>query len=449
MPDNASSFEEGFLSALVKLIPASVSSLAVALSGGADSTALALLARHWRDAVPGRRLLALTVDHGLRAESLEEAKQVAKQCKTFDIPHRIISWEQTSQEPLSNLHHQAREARYHLMGEVCVEENISYLLTGHHLDDQAETVLLRLFRGSGVDGLAAMAEKALYPVELVGGKVELIRPLLSFPKEMLVEYLRYQKVEWIEDPSNHHPRFARTQIRALLESLGEERALTVNRLSDTAMRMARVKSYLETQTDAAMAGCVRWHEEGYASLNRVAFSTLHEEIGLRVLSHVLCTLGGHSYRLRMEKLDRAYQYLLESENGQAITLAGCVLLPSQKKGEKGRVLILRELEAISGSVPIIPGHQVQWDNRFLCEIRPPLEARITQIQALGKEGYERLLQAKAVDTHTILLPKRLIYTLPALVSLETVLAVPHIGYYAQGISRDMIHIRRAIPSLLN
>ena len=170
--------------------------VAVAVSGGADSMALLLLAKDW---APG--VAALTVDHGLRAGSTAEAAQVAAWCASRRIPHCVLAW--TGRKPSSGIQEASRTARYELLTQWCRDRGYPHLLVGHHLEDQAETFLIRMQRGSGVDGLAAM------PSTTARDGVRIVRPLLGVTPARLTAFLRAAGQPWIEDPSNDDPRFAR------------------------------------------------------------------------------------------------------------------------------------------------------------------------------------------------------------------------------------------------
>ncbi|WP_119423020.1 tRNA lysidine(34) synthetase TilS, partial [Desertibaculum subflavum] len=201
--------------------------LAVAVSGGADSLALVLLAQGWT-AAQGGRLLALTVDHGLRPEAAREALQVKRWLAARGVAHRTLRWR--GPKPKANLAAAAREARYALLFAACRRARFRALAVAHHREDQAETFLLRLGRGSGVDGLAAMA-----PVSERDG-IALLRPLLDMPRDRLRAALAAAGQDWIEDPGNADPARARTAVRALLPALAAA-GLPPVRIAATAARM--------------------------------------------------------------------------------------------------------------------------------------------------------------------------------------------------------------------
>src|SRR5688500_149409 len=171
--------------------------IAVAVSGGGDSMALVLLLEDWTRE-RGGRLLALTVDHGLRPESAEEARRVHDILQSRGIEHRVLTWE--GEKPQSHIQERAREARYALLCAECVREKIPFLAAAHNAEDQIETFWMRLAHGSGLDGLAGMAARR----EMRG--MDLLRPLLGFSREELRRYCAQAGIEWIEDPSNQNQK---------------------------------------------------------------------------------------------------------------------------------------------------------------------------------------------------------------------------------------------------
>src|SRR5205085_1104945 len=179
-------------------------------SGGPDSTALMWLAARWRDDLEKPpKLVAVTIDHGLRKESAREARAVARLAKTLNVEHVTLRW--TGRKPKTGIQEAARNARYRLLSEEAHRQNAVYILTAHTQDDQAETVLFRMARGSGVSGLVGMRRLDGLPV--TGAKPgHLVRPLLDVPKARLIATLKAAKVSYVVDPSNADPRFARPRF---------------------------------------------------------------------------------------------------------------------------------------------------------------------------------------------------------------------------------------------
>src|SRR4051812_31715764 len=189
--------------------------IVLAVSGGPDSVALMWLAARWRAARKrGPRLIAVTIDHGLRPEAAREAREVKALARSLDLPHRTLRW--TGSKPETGLPAAARQARYRLLGKAARAFGATHILTGHTRDDQAETLLMRMARGSGVAGLAAMARQS----QREG--VVLARPLLQLSKSRLVATLTGAKLGFVVDPSNRDLSFTRPRFRALMPALAAE-----------------------------------------------------------------------------------------------------------------------------------------------------------------------------------------------------------------------------------
>ena len=209
----------------------------LAVSGGPDSIALMWLAARWRRAlVRGPRLIAVTVDHGLRAEAAAEARDVKRLARALDLPHRSMRW--TGAKPKSGVPAAARAARYRLLAKAARENGATHILTAHTRDDQAETLLMRLLRGSGVAGLAAMA-----PVTEREGLL-LARPFLNVSKSQLIATLKKAKIAFADDPTNRDVNFTRPRIRAVMPILAAEGGDARN-LARLAARLARANAAIE------------------------------------------------------------------------------------------------------------------------------------------------------------------------------------------------------------
>ena len=233
--------------------------LALAVSGGSDSLALCLLADAWSRRRKGR-ITALTVDHGLRPESAAEAKQVARWLKARGIVHFILPWR--GPKPERGVQAAARAARMARLVGWCSRHHVLHLLSGHQLEDQAATVLLRLCAGSGGNGLAAMP--LVQDLDAPGGgSVRLIRPLLSVPELRLKAVLRDRTQAWIDDPSNRNSAYARTRLAAALGVLGRE-GMAATRLARTARRLGQDRAALDTACGDLLARAAAPHPAGFA-----------------------------------------------------------------------------------------------------------------------------------------------------------------------------------------
>jgi tRNA(Ile)-lysidine synthase len=217
--------------------------IVLAVSGGPDSVALMWLAARWRRALArGPRLVAVTVDHGLRAEAAAEAREVKRLARTLDLPHRTVRW--TDAKPKTGLPAAARDARYRLLARAARESGATHILSAHTSDDQAETLLMRMLRGSGIAGLSAMARLS----ERDG--VLLARPFLNVSKSRLIATLKRAKIAFVDDPTNRDPGFTRPRLRALMPALAAEGGDARN-LTRLASRLARANAAVEILADGA------------------------------------------------------------------------------------------------------------------------------------------------------------------------------------------------------
>ncbi|MFN4281021.1 MAG: tRNA lysidine(34) synthetase TilS [Alphaproteobacteria bacterium] len=389
--------------------------LAVAVSGGADSLALAMLADAWARR-RGGSVTALTVDHGLRREAAAEARQVGRWLRAAGIAHKILRWS-PPQAPKANIQMRAREARYGLMADWCRAHGIGDLLVAHHQEDQAETFLLRLARGSGLDGLAAMAAQSWR------GELRLLRPLLDVPKAALIATLKRRKQPWIEDPSNANSAYARVRLRALMPALAAE-GLTAERLAETAARLGQARAALALACDELLARAAETHDAGYARIDAAAFAAAPREVALRALARLLVAFGGQDYTPRYDRLRRLADEMFAG-GAAARTLAGCRLLPEIGGGGADvRVLIVRETRDLAPPVAAGPG-PVAWDGRFILTMTGARARRGLTLGALGEAGWR---EARAQGAELGLLPRALAPTLPTLRDKAGLLAVPHLAW---------------------
>ena len=264
--------------------------LVLAVSGGPDSTALLVLAARWRGALKrGPKLTAVTVDHGLRRSSAREARAVKRLARSFGVPHRTLRWE--GKKPETGLQNSARDVRYRLLASAARTAKAGHILTAHTLDDQAETVLIRMSRGSGLTGLGAMARVAPLPAH-GSSDIMLIRPLLDIPKARLIATLARAKIEFADDPSNRDPRFTRARLRGVMPALASE-GLDPRRLALLARRMRRAEAAIEMAVDVAAAAVSEdpWSDRGPIVLDAETFARLPEEVALRLLGRAIARTG--------------------------------------------------------------------------------------------------------------------------------------------------------------
>lgn len=369
------------LSALVSgiLAGAPPGPLGIAVSGGGDSVALLLAARDWGQ----RPLHAVTVDHGLRPESADEAAGVARLCAGLGIGHDVLRWDGAVQ---GNLQASARAARRGLIADWARARGIAAVALGHTADDQAETFLMRLARGSGVDGLSAMA-----PVSQGAGLVWL-RPLLAARRAALRQALRDAGVPWVEDPGNDDPAFDRIRLRQAMPALAAL-GLTVERLCGTAERLATAREALGIMAVSAAGQAARATGAGEVLL-APGWANLPVEVRHRLLAGALMWVASEEYRPRHAMLAELDAAIRAGLPGGARTLAGCVI-----RGTGDGVAVRREPARVR---PPVPAGQV-WDGRW----RTTAAAGLT-VGALGEDGLAAFPDWRAAG-----LPREVLLATPA------------------------------------
>lgn len=329
--------------------------LAIGVSGGRDSLALALLAAEWAAARHGQ-VVAVTLDHGLRTTSAAEAAQVSSWMGQHGIPHQTLIWPDSPGPDLPGRDKaggaseaDARSARYGLLAAFCRDRGILHLLVGHHHDDQLETRAMRRARASGPFGQAGM------PAVRELRDMRVLRPLLGFPRARITATLRARQQDWIEDPSNRDTRFARARMR-----LDRSTELSVG--PDDDLAGARVVAERAVARIAARAVAV--HPAGFAMLDPVLLDAADRETGTRLIANLVTCIGGRIYPPRGPRLMRLADHLLDGGLGGGATLGGCTVKPAGN----GLVRFAREQAATEPPRDVIPiGDTMRapdWDGRF-------------------------------------------------------------------------------------
>ena len=291
---------------------------AVAVSGGGDSKALMLLLADWARAASRPLPVVLTVDHGLTSGSARIAQNVAQNAKHHGLEAHKLVWK--GAKPTADIEAAARLARYRLMGEWCDAHRIKALYVAHTLEDQAETFLIRLARGSGLDGLAAMRPRSPFPVQGFE-RLCVVRPLLDIERARLRAWLESRSEDWVEDPMNGDPRFHRVRIRQAWPALAEL-GLSPQRIAAAAEHLGRARDALEEATVEFLETACRF-EADRVLVDGTRLAAASPEIGLRALAQILARVSGAPYRPRFERLERLYGAIREGTFKSARTLQGC------------------------------------------------------------------------------------------------------------------------------
>jgi tRNA(Ile)-lysidine synthase len=345
--------------------------VAVAVSGGGDSMALALLAAGWGEA------LCLIVDHGLRAESAEEAVLTASRLGGLGIAHRVLRVEGLL--PGAGVAARARDARYGVMRAAMLDAGLTDLLLAHHRADQAESVLMRRAAFRGPAGLAGMAVLSETPA------IRLLRPLLAVPPGRLRATLRAAGLAWVEDPSNADTRSTRVRTRlSLNDSAGD--GAEIAGLAEAARQAGLARAAEGAAVAAELASCCSFWPEGFVVIDAKTLS----EAGLASLIRMVT---GAAYPPRGRGLRRLARDL------RPATMAGARLLPAGKMGPG--FLLVREARGVAAMTPAVA--DMVWDGRFLLApgyvppacavVVPGGEARHRHLPAAVRAALPRLLVA--------------------------------------------------------
>jgi tRNA(Ile)-lysidine synthase len=381
--------------------------IAVGVSGGPDSMALALLLDCWARSLGGR-VLGLTVDHGLRPGSAEEALQVGHWLAARGIEHQVLVW--TGEKPRAGIQEAARAARYGLLAEACAGRGILHLAVAHHADDQAETILFRRNRGSLDDGLAGMSpERSL-------GTMRLIRPLLARPKSALVATCAAFGQDFIADPSNTSERFARTPLRRRLDAdQGERRALLALGSQAAGRRVARADALA-----GFLAAVAEIRPDGIIVIDREELGRGNSTLRSAALAAMLRTAGGLEHgpnATSIARLDTA----LQSPAFRGVALGGCMV---RRWGDA--LLVCREPGRVAPPVGLIAGVWRQWDRRFAIRVGKCAAGEFT-VGPLGVRGFAWLRKLYPIE-----LPSAAGASLPAIRTGESLLSVPCLGWQNEG-----------------
>ncbi len=368
---------------------------ALAVSGGADSMGLLAYAAKMARRKNAPRFSVLTVDHGLRPQAVQETRIVKQTATQLGLPCTILRWQGAI--PQSGVQQKARDIRYELMGDWCKAHGGVPLIVAHHMQDQAETVLMRLAHGSAVDGLAGMA------MVHTRKSLTVLRPFLDVDKQDLAHFARKLGVRWIDDPSNENTAFERVRWRqnmAYLHELGLSAQGLVN-MSD-AMRETRIA--LDYYRNQFIQTHIRHDDMGFLIIERAAFSRLPPLMQSRILAFYLAHFGAdRPYNVSHKRLS-ALRGLINAQKTGGLTIAGCLV-----RLRKAHILIGAEAARLAAMQPLtlMPGNTVLWDRRFHITAKKPLICK-----ALGKAGLAHL-RARGMAIRTDV-PVHYLYALPAL-----------------------------------
>lgn len=368
--------------------------IGVAVSGGGDSMALLDLLRRRG----GTTLCVASVNHGFREEADDEIALVAEYAARHGLSHDVLRWHW---DGVGNLQAAARDGRRGALRDWAIAKGIEYVALGHTADDQAETFLMRLARGSGVDGLSGMT--AVRP----DGPVTWCRPLLTVRRDDLRRHLREVGVKWADDPSNEDSRFDRVKARQMMETL-TPLGLSVARLVQTAEHMAQEKDVLVWAASQAKAQAAKV-VAGDVVLERSALANMPKALAFRILADALCFVSGDTYRPRFKALKAAWS------SDRDTSLHGCLIL---HRG--GGVNITRELNAVQ---KIVVPLGMLWDGRWQVTGDGFGAGEGYDVAALGEGGLSQCPEWRATG-----MARQTLLASPAVWREGALIAAPLVGF---------------------
>jgi tRNA(Ile)-lysidine synthase len=400
-------------------------SLVLAVSGGPDSMALMHLVAEWmrrgtaRWRAPLELVHVASVDHGLRSQSAAEASWVAEQAAARGLSCHTLAW--LGAKPATRRQAAAREARYLLLADLARTLGLPApvaIVLAHQADDQAETVLMRLARGSGVDGLSGMRQRR--PLAPGCSDIEVVRPFLAITKGRLLATLRAGGVPWLDDPSNGSPDYERTRWRQaapMLAGLGLDTAA----LTRTARRLAAASDALEWTTDRLARETLDFHAGACATVAAEPFDAAPLEVRLRLLRRIIHMTGDRAHPPGSQRLEALAARLAagrSAESPLSATLGGC-----RFRREPSRIVAFREMGRRGlPEFTLQPGETRLWDDRFRVSAAP--SATPVTVRALMRDG---LAAVRAKHWAIGELCPAAAVTLPSFWKGEDLLAVPSLG----------------------
>ena len=414
--------------------------IVLAVSGGSDSTALLDLARCWRTSAEGAaaEIHVATVDHSLRPEAAAEAAMVATWSKSFGYPHHVLVW--NGDPAASALQEDARAARYALLRDLGVrlaaDRRVARaaVVTAHHADDQAETVLMRLGRGSGLDGLSGMAAVRPMHTGASGGvdrppedagavdlsSIDLVRPFLELPKARLAATLAAHGRPWFEDPGNDNPRFERIRIRRTLATLATS-GVSAAAISRSAGRLDRARRAIDHYVTGLLRSAVDLNFGACATMATADFDAAPAEVRVRLLQRLLVAFGGQGGPLRLSQIEEI-ERRMHGLGRVAATLGGAYVEHDPPtlhvRREPGRHTL--------PDIPLVAGPPFVWDGRFRITSRSGQNVADTAIRPLTASVSKIITGDRSPrDARGVVVPRAALLTLPSVWRGDDCLGVCH------------------------
>lgn len=386
-------------------------SLAIAVSGGSDSIALLHLTSAWVKQ-SDIEIIVFSVNHNLRTESSEEISYVKNITQKLGHKFYELSW--NCGENKAGLQERARQGRYDLMSEKCLELSIDTLLTAHHMDDMLETYLMRKAKKSGIFGLSS-SNCTFY------NNIRILRPLFNYSKLELIEYLQANDIMWHEDHTNQSDLYERNRIRKEIASLSKNRKIEIkNELSSINKRAAILNEDLIIE----MAESLQINDCGFASIDLQRLTNSCPDIQIQILNYILTIISGKSSLPRFRSMEKLLHKLSAPINFAPVSLHGCIL-----KLQNNKLWIFREKSAINSALTKFSDLSCSWDNRFDILSRTKIDHYIGKLTLNEYISIKDKINFSSLKEESDNNHKLILFTLPVIKNIEKVIAIPHISYY--------------------
>lgn len=393
--------------------------IGIAVSGGSDSLALAYLANKYHKKY-NYNIIAFTLDHKLRIESSEETKYVKNIMKELKIEHHSLIW--SDKKPKTKIQETARIARYNLLSKACSKYNCKYIFLGHHANDQVETFIIRLGAKSGLEGLSCMRQFSRILTN--SGALELVRPLLYYTKDNLIEICKTNKLKWLEDPSNSDLKYLRSKTRKLLVNND-----MFNDFNRAILLFNKLRYNIDALIYKYICNDLEFSQSGICRLNLKKLYMLPEIFQLRLLSYLIKIIGGKKYPRRKKVL---YNLLtnIKNENNKIFTIGGSYI-----KVSRDNITLSRQSDK-SITCSKIDNTNTLWDRRFL--VLNKTKRKNLTIGPLGEQDYLSMIKLNKIQKPSINF--NAIKTIPAFRVLEQIVSVPHLLYWKSDFWKNNIKI---------
>ena len=393
-------------------------SFGIAVSGGPDSMLLLHIINKWVKK-KNKTLKVFTFNHNLRSESINEALLVKKACKKLKCDFLKIDWKK---KPNTAIMEKARIARYSEISNICKQFGIKTLFLGHHADDIAETVSMRLLKNSNIEGLCPIFKvRQLF-------NIKLFRPFLEINKKKILELNQVYKISFIQDTSNYDEKYLRARVRKILVNEIDLK----NKLIKASRVFCKLRFHTNKFIKLNFINHIMYKKEGYLIINRNIFQLYPDYMLINFLKYSLIRIGNKNYPPQSKLLKQIYISEQKKFNF-SIALSGCII-----KFNNNKVSVIRELNDISNNkIYINQNEKLAWDNRFLITNNTKLKLEIVPLgKVLSCPEYKKNYIKNKKNIKNI--PYKARITLPVIKTLEGLVFIPHLSIY--GLKKSILNI---------